>query len=75
MNWEVVSATAAVVAVIGGGLGVYVRLAIKSALGEFKAELLETLNGRYLLRREADVIFAELGRRLDAINKPDGAAR
>ena len=52
-----------------GGMALFVRLSIRSALGEFKSDLLETLNGRYLGRREADVILAEFERRIALIEE------
>lgn len=69
MNWEMLSATAALVGTVAGGLGLYVRLSLKSALGEFKAELIESLNGRYISRREADVVLGELARRLEVLER------
>lgn len=66
MNWEMLSATAALVGTVAGGLGLYVRLTVRSALSEFKADFLETMNGRYMPRREAEVLFSEIERRLSA---------
>jgi hypothetical protein len=66
MNWEMLSATAALFGTVAGGLGLYVRLTVKSALSDFKAELLETLNGRYMPRGEAELLFKQIERRLKA---------
>jgi len=64
LQWEAITAAVAVVTLVAGGMGVYVHLSIRSALGQFKSDLLDTLNGRYLVRREADVILAEFERRI-----------
>lgn len=67
MNWEALTSIVAICGLGAGGLALFVRLSIRSALGDFKADLLQTLNGRYPSRREADVILAEFSRRLELL--------
>ncbi len=65
--WEAIGTTLAVFAFgVGSGAGL-VRLTINAALDKFENRLLEKMNGRYLYRKEYDVIRTELERRLDRL--------
>jgi len=70
--WSAVATSAAVASLVGAAVGTYVRLAVRSALAEFRAQLVEDLNGRYYSRREADRVIDDICRRLDKLEKIDG---
>lgn len=50
--WEAMAAMSAILIIIGSLIAIFVRLSVDSALSRFKSELIETLDGRYVLRVE-----------------------
>jgi hypothetical protein len=70
--WSAVATSAAVASLVGAAVGTYVRLTVRSALAEFRAQLVEDLNGRYYSRREADRAIDDICRRLENLEKFDG---
>ena len=51
-SWEAVTALISLLLLAVGGVGLYVRLTVRSALAEFKSELILALNSRYVSRDE-----------------------
>jgi hypothetical protein len=70
--WSAVATSATVASLVGAAVGTYVRLTVRSALAEFRAQLVEDLNGRYYSRREADRAIDDICRRLEKLEKFDG---
>lgn len=59
MTWEAVSAVVGVVTGFVVILGVFIRLSIGWALADFKSELIEALDKRYVTRMEWDMHRSE----------------
>ena len=55
MPWEAVTAIFAVVSGVVVLLGLFIRLSIGWALADFKSELIEALDRRYVTRAEFDL--------------------
>lgn len=55
--YAAVTAFAAVLTLIGGALVYFTRLIVKSTLADFRAELLDQLNGRYLKTELANALI------------------
>lgn len=54
--WEAIAAMSAALIICGSLIAIFVRLSIDSALMQFKSELLEALDERYILRIEHNAI-------------------
>jgi len=57
----------AAASIVGAAIGTYVKLTVRSELSAFKAELIESLDGRFVSRRENEAVVADICRRLDGL--------
>jgi len=57
----------AAASIVGAAIGTYVKLTVRSELAAFKAELIESLDERFLSRRESEAVVADICRRLGGL--------
>jgi hypothetical protein len=57
----------AAASIVGAAIGTYVKLTVRSELSAFKAELIESLDERFVSRRESEAVVADIFRRLDGL--------
>ena len=72
MNAETITIVAALTSIISMGvaaLTLYMHTKVGRDLAEFKNVFLETLNGRYIRRRESELQFDNIDRRFDHLEE------
>lgn len=71
LTWEAVGVLTAIVSLISIGLGLYVKLSVRTALADFREDFFKTLNGRYVYSRLCEERHSETQRRLQVLEEHD----